>query len=556
MSQSAIQRRPLGVTFSTDKQATIGVWAPVAKAVTISINDHAPLLPLENDGSGYWQLTTSQLKPGDQYTFLVDDRTEQADPASRLQPQGAHGPSQAFDSNVAYWEDSSWINPPIDEYIIYEIDIHAFTPEGTFSAVIDKLSHLRELGTNAVLIRPVTPFAGASDQGTETNFLFAVQDSYGGPDQLQHLINACHYEGLAVILDLPYEQLDWTNALPGGELSESAYRQYRIQNALMWFRDFHVDALFLNGIYRLPNAEPLLRAIREQTSVLTAQTGRQHYLLTERDLTLVSRSANSFKHRVSVGEGELATQTNFDRIQHQPTSARNDCLCDSTFSAILRDLFARETDSASDNRFVELLQTYQSTVTTQSDQQIDRELLKLLAGAILVSPCIPTLFMGEEWGVTSPLRRLRHDEPIIAGTEPDRIDPPADSESLPVLPWEALDEYQNRPLYRYYQSLTALRRQLPALYHLNPNQVSIVHQPGAHTLLLHRWYKTDHVLCLLNFCADKQPVLLPALGNTLHKQLDSADPVWDGPGASPESLSDTSQLLLQPKSIVVYTTRT
>lgn len=550
MSQPAIQKRPLGVTFSTDRQATIGVWAPIAKAVTISINDHAPLLPLANDGSGYWQLTTDQVKPGDYYTFLLDDGTEQADPASRLQPQGAHGPSQAFNSTIAYWEDSSWINPPIDEYIIYEIDIHAFTPEGTLNALVGKLNHVKELGTNAILLRPVTPFADSPDQGLDSNFLFAVQASYGGPDQLQHLINVCHYEGLAVILDLPYEQLDWTNTFSNSSLSETAHRQYLIQNALMWFRDFHVDALFLAGVHSLPDTDCLLRAIREQTSALTAQTGRQHYLLTEQDLTLVSRGAGPTKRR------EYANKPPVDSNQsHLSTAlAQNDCLCDGTFSTILRELFEREADSASDNSFTELLQTYQSS-DASSIKQFDHELLKLRAGAVLVSPCIPTLFMGEEWGVANPFRRVTRSEPALAGLEPDRTECAATDEPIAELPWATLNEPQRQTLYRYYQSLAALRRQHPALYHLNPNQLAIDYTPENHTVLLHRWYKTDHVLCLLNFSTDNQAVTLPELGAPLQKILDSADPVWAGPGASPEALTDAGQITLHPKSIVVYTTR-
>lgn len=547
MSQSAIQRRPLGVTFSTDQQATIGVWAPVAKSVTISVNDHAPLLPLANDGSGYWQLTTDQIKPGDYYTFLLDDETERADPASRLQPQGVHGPSQAFNSTVAYWEDSSWINPPIDEYIIYEVDIHAFTPEGTLSALVDKLDHIKELGTNAILLRPVTPFAGAPDQGLDSNFLFAVQASYGGPDQLQHLINTCHYEGLAVILDLPYEQFDGANTFPGNALSETAHRQYLVQNALMWFREFHVDALFLTGVHNLPDTDCLLRAIREQTSALTAQTGHQYYLLTEQDLTLVSRGATSLKRR----ENENTYLVDVEQSQLSTALAQNDCLCDGTFSIILRELFEREADSASDNAFTELVQTYQSTDATAT-KQADHELLKLRAGSVLVSPCIPTLFMGEEWGVANPFRSVTHSEPALAGPEPERT---ATAEPIAELPWKTLNEPLRQTLYRYYQSLTALRRQHPALYHLNPNQFAINYQSENHTVLLHRWYKADHVLCLLNFSANKQTVTLPELGAPLQKLLDSADPVWAGPGASPESLSDTSQIIVQPKSIVVYTTR-
>ncbi|WP_288426807.1 DUF3459 domain-containing protein [uncultured Spirosoma sp.] len=546
MSQSAAQKRLLGVPFSTDKQVITGACPPVAKSLTDSVNHHAPLLPLANDGSGYWQLTTDRVKPGDNYT----NNTKRVDPASQLQPQGVYGPSQAFDSTVAYWEDSSWINPPIDEYIIYEIDVHTFTPEGTLKALVDKLDHVKQLGTNAILLRPVTPFASAPDQAPDSNFLFVVQYSYGGPDQLQHLINVCHYEGLAVILDLPYEELDWSTTFPDKERSETAHRQHLVQNALMWFRDFHVDALVLAGIHGLPDTDCLLRAIREQTSALTAQTGRQHYLLTEQDLTLVSRGATASKRR----EKANTSSASAGQIQPSTALARNDCLCDGTFSTILRDLFEREADSATDNAFTKLLQTYHNTDTTSTSQS-DYELLKLRAGAVLVGPCIPTLFMGEERGAFHRFRNATNGDPALADVAPDQIERTAANKPITELPWKTLDESQRQTLYRYYQSITALRRQHPALYHLNPNQLTVTYQPENHTVLLHRWYKTDHVLCLLNFSTDKQTVTLPEFGAPLQKLLDSADPAWDGPGASPESLTDTGHITAQPESIVVYTTR-
>ncbi|WP_420148393.1 alpha-amylase family glycosyl hydrolase [Spirosoma sp.] len=584
MSQLIINRRTLGVTFTADHQANVVVWVPQAKEVALSINGHAINLPLTKGSSGYWQLTTDQLKPGDTYKFVLDNEKEWADPTSLLQPQGVYGPSQAFDTKYVYWEDSSWVNPPIDEYIVYDINIHTFTAEGTLKAIVGKLSHIKKLGVNAILIRPVTPFPDSRNQNLEAAFLFAVQASYGGPGQLQRLVNACHFEGLSVILDLPYKQVnqseyvlsegsvfsarkltaDRSKAESGNEASREAYGRHLVENALMWFRDFHVDALRLENVHTLPDADQLLRTIREQTNALTAQTGRQHYLLIEQDMTLMpsgTKQSDREKKNISDHQQKLSGKScnayymDFNHNRHKTKQYRKDCLCDSTFSTILQELFEREADTASDDAFVTILQTYHQTdkeqLSEHSDREIDGEFVKLVAGSIMVSPCIPTLFMGEEWGVTSPFQKLTHSEPVLAASEPVELTENRD-ELMLVLPWESLNEIPNQTLYRYYQSLTALRRKQPALYHLNPKQARVIYQDGESTLFLHRSYKTNHVLCLMNFSSEKQTVTLPALGKNWQKLLDSADPIWNGPEASPELLTDASQLTLQPESIVVY----
>ncbi|GAB3939680.1 malto-oligosyltrehalose trehalohydrolase [Spirosoma harenae] len=568
ISQPVTDTRKLGVTFTADQQANVMVWVPQAKEVALSVNDHSLFLPLTKDNSGYWQLTTGQLKPGDTYTFILDKEKEWTDPTSLLQPQGVYGPSQAFDLTHFYWEDTCWVNPPIDEYIVYEIDIQAFTAEGTLNAIIHKLSHIRKLGVNAILIRPVTDFPDAHDRQQEAAFLFAVQASYGGPGQLQQLVNACHFEGMAVILDLSYKQSDrFGQAInPSGdylarkqpiptsktgfssETSRAAYQHYLVANALMWFRDFHIDALRLDNIYSLADPDQLLLDIRKHTNALTAQTGRQHYLLVEQDLTLISDRVKKANHTRTDGNSHYM---DFNQNRYNTKLYRKDCLCDSTFSDILQELFDREADIVSDKAFLTVLQTYHQA-DEQSDQRIDSEFIKLIAGSIMVSPCIPTLFMGEEWGVTNPFRQLVPIESVSVETNYASLLVDTDSQPGEFLLWELLDELPNQTLYSYYQSLTELRRHQPALYHLSPNQAQVISQNGDSTILLHRSYKTNEVLCLMNFSAEKQRVTLPSFGKNWEKLLDSADPIWGGPGSSPETLPDAGAFSLHPQSIVVY----
>ncbi|WP_338874672.1 alpha-amylase family glycosyl hydrolase [Spirosoma sp. SC4-14] len=572
MSQIQIDRRTLGVTFTADRKANVRVWAPLAKQAAISTNNHSGSIPLSPEEPGYWSAETDQIKPGDLYTFVLDDEKESADPASLIQPQGLYGPSQAFDTNAFYWEDSCWINPPLDEFIVYELDIYNFTPEGTFKAIVRKLAYLKELGVNAIVIKPVTPFPEVRSQ-TDSAFMYAVQASYGGPGQLQHLINACHYEGIAVIMDMAYHQgspqqnsprnlgVSKTRRQPAdraatrtNRLQQEAYRRYLLENVLMWFRDFHIDALRLEIAHTIPGSENLLQEIRSYTNALTAITGRQYYLLVEQDMqpaAIQSQDQNDYEingtRQMTAGGGYHSCYEEYGTLIHQTRVYREDCLYDKNFSGILQELFDRKAENAFGKPFVMISQKYDQLLDEPSDERIDMELLKLIAGSVMVSPYVPTLFMGEEWGATNPFLGLSQVEPGYSTDERFCL-----MDREPMLMSALLEDHTSHTLYRYYQALTALRREQPALNHLNQKQMEVFHQSGHPTMVLHRWYNENHVLCLMNFSDKTEPIAIPRVGRAWTKLLDSADPAWYGPRASALSISDTNLLLLQPESIVVY----
>lgn len=573
-------QRSLGLTFTPDHTAQITVWAPFAQKVAVSIQAGSSELPLQKGTNGDWHGETDQIKPGDLYTFVINDEQECADPASLIQPQGFYGPSQAFDTSAFYWEDAHWVNPPIDDYIIYELDICTFTPEGTLKALIHKLSHLKKLGVTAILLRPITPFLNPQSQQQSAPFLYAVQTSCGGPAHLQQLVNACHFEGIAVILDLVYQRTEQPAKGFGnfGLLARSqartltdkpdffreAHERYLIENMMMWFQEFHIDAIQLRDIQTLPDADQLLHRMRERTNALTNLTGRQYYLLAEHDLPqpMCSNEDKSRSDRVRkpISSGNRADSArnsfNQDVIARrcQTRHYQESYLYDAHFSEVLGELFDREGAEGAGEGVLSLSQTCYKTqnnlLETYTTQPLTTESVKLMAGYILVSPCIPTLFMGEEWGHMNPFLALTQDEPVRMAEKSLPVDQEIQSASASA--WEGLDEPPSPTLYRYYQSLTALRRQQPALYHLNPRHTRIIHQEGEPTLLMHRWHKTNDVLCLMNFSSEKQIVTLPDLGENWQKLLDSADPVWEGPGASPELLASKATLMLQPESIVVY----
>ena len=177
------------------------VWGPLLQEVAVKFLPEKKLIPLEQDASGYWRGVVSGVKPGAAYVFRLDGQVERPDPASQDQPEGVHGPSRVVDHRGFEWSDLDWGGVPLNEMIIYELHTGTFTPAGTFAAIIPRLPALRELGVNTIELMPVAQFPGARNWGYDGVYPFAAQHSYGGPEGLKELVNACHANGLAVVLD-------------------------------------------------------------------------------------------------------------------------------------------------------------------------------------------------------------------------------------------------------------------------------------------------------------------------------------------------------------------
>ncbi len=204
------------------------------------------------------------------------------------------------------WTDTNWKNIPLKEYITYELHTGTFTPDGTFASMEEKLDYLVDLGITAIELMPVSQFSGGRNWGYDGVFPYCVQNSYGGAEALQHLVNACHQKGLAVILDVVYNHIGpegnhleefapyftdkyhtpWGNAINFDDAWCDGVRLFFIENALMWFRDFHIDALRMDAVHAIKDFSPvhILQEIKEQLDFLEHQTGGCHYLIVELDL--------------------------------------------------------------------------------------------------------------------------------------------------------------------------------------------------------------------------------------------------------------------------------
>ncbi|MFC2073139.1 alpha-amylase family glycosyl hydrolase, partial [Chloroflexota bacterium] len=261
----------IGAYYLGDDKTGFQVWAPFRERVEVHVmTPFEQTLPMEKDEQGYFRTIAEGVPARSRYFYRLDGKSEYPDPASRFQPQGVHGSSQVTDPDFP-WEDSRWPGLPLREYIIYELHTGTFTPEGTFDAVIGHLDGLKDLGITAVELMPVAQFPGSRNWGYDGVYPYAVQDSYGGPDGLKRLVNACHRKGLAVILDVVYNHLGpegnhlaefgpyftdryhtpWGAAINFDGAYSDDVRRFFIENALYWITEFHIDALRLDALHAI-----------------------------------------------------------------------------------------------------------------------------------------------------------------------------------------------------------------------------------------------------------------------------------------------------------------
>lgn len=601
-------RRTLGVSFPQKNEANVVLWAPLVKQLAINILGQKEILPLERGELGYWRLTTDQIKPGDRYTFVVNGQAEHPDPTSLSQPEGIYGPSEAIDTNLFQWHDQGWRNPELDDYLIYELHTGTFTADGTFVAIEEKLDHLKELGINAIEIMPISQFPDGRNWGYDGVFCFAAENAYGGPAGLQHLVNACHQKGIAVVLDVVYNHLGpegnfveefgpfltdkyctpWGKAVNVDDAWSDGVRHFILQNALMWLRDYHIDALRLDAVHAIKDLSPvhILAELRQQVDQLMEATGRRHYLLVECDLNdpryinplsehgygMDAQWMDEFHHslRVTAGEERKGYYADFDGIGHLAKAYQDAYIYDGQFSTVRKKLFGRKAETNPGHQFIVFSQNHDQIgnrkLGERSSQLYSFEMQKLMAGAVLISPYIPLLFMGEEWGETAPFQYfVSHTEPELAeavrkGREEefadfhDGADVPdplgEDVFQCSRLQWELLEKEPHQTLLRYYQVLIALRKQHPALRHLNRQNLNVVVHEDQKTLVVHRWHDDQHIVCLLNFDNKSQSIPVPIPGKRWQKLLDSTEAQWLG--ASTDSLTNTDSLVLPPESLLIY----
>ena len=604
------KKRSIGVNFNNSDEAEVVVWAPKATTLSLVIDGEEDPLQMHPAEYGYWKLITPILKKGSRYKFQINDAVTYPDPASISQPAGVHNSSEAIDLTEFEWTDSTWNNPPLDDYIFYELHTGTFSQKGTFEGIEEKLSYLKELGITAIEIMPIAQFPGERNWGYDGVFPFAVQHSYGGAKALQQLVNACHNTGLAVVLDVVYNHLGpegnyldnygnyftnkyhtpWGKAVNFDDAWCDGVRHYFIENVLMWFRDFHIDALRLDAVHAIKDFSPkhILREIKEKVNELMEATGKKHYLVIETDLNdnryinpieqhglgMDAQWLDDFHHalRVTAVNERTGYYQDFNGIHHLAKSYTDAYVYDGMYSAHRKKIFGVKASENEGKQFVVYSQNHDQVgnrmLGERTSQLVSIEMQKVMAGAVLISPYLPMLFMGEEYGEANPfLYFVNHtDDELTHAVSQGRKkefaefypnDEAPDPNALETflkskLQWDASKQERQQFLLNYYKQFIALRKSVPALHISDRKNVKVTVMQEQQLLVVERKNNTETVVCLLNFSKKVQSYSIGAVINDWVKIIDSASAEWNGPGEIAPASIKTGTIVLQPESIVLY----
>ncbi|OLP16761.1 malto-oligosyltrehalose trehalohydrolase [Leptolyngbya sp. 'hensonii'] len=609
----------VGAQYLGEGRCAFTVWAPALEQVEVQIlAPREAVIPLERRSEGYWQGIVADLYPGALYRYRLNRDGSHPDPASQFQPQGVHGPSQVVDPRFD-WTDESWRGIPLEAMVLYELHVGTFTPEGTFAAIIPRLPELRELGVTAIELMPIGQFPG--DQQTDPGlayrnwgydgvYPFAVQNSYGGPDGLKCLVNACHQQGIAVVLDVVYNHFGpegnytscfgpyftenyrtpWGRAINFDGADSPGVRRYVIQNVLFWFQDYHLDALRLDATHAIYDlgARHVLQELAEATAALGRDTQWQRYLIAESDLNdprlirpwelggygLDAQWNDDFHHGLhTLLTGErLGYYMDFGQMAHLAKAYEANFVYDWQYSPHRQRYHGMPCLDRSPSQFVVYLQNHDQVgnrmLGDRITQSLSFEATKLAAGAMLLSPGIPMLFMGEEYGEPAPFTYfVSHADPdLIRAVRQGRkqeFEPfhlqgePPDPEAVETftrcrLNWHLQREGRHKVLWEFYQMLLTFRRTHPVMRQRDRQSLQVTIEEEKRLLSLIRLGQDSSLLCLLNF--NPAPVMLQApTGRSARKLIDSADERWMGPGSQlPIDLPAQELITLPPESLMVY----
>jgi len=595
-----------GGAYYSNGQCTFHVWAPEKKRMVLHIVEPVTLtIEMEPANGGYFFAQINDIDPNARYFFKPDGETDFPDPAANFQPLGVHGPSQIVDHQSYEWHDADWKGALLEDLILYEIHVGTFTSAGTFEAVIPLLDDLVDTGVNAIELMPIGEFPGDRNWGYDTVFPYSVHHAYGGPIGLKKLVDACHKKGIAVFLDVVYNHLGpegnyfscygpyftkkyhtpWGDALNfDGEWSDGV-REYFSNNSLFWFEYYHIDGLRCDAIHEMfdSGAVHFWELLYNSTTKLAARLGRQLHLIAESDLN----SPKVVKHPDCGGWGFSAQW--LDDFHHalyvildpkgkeryedfgalaQLAKAYTDGFVHSgSYVKFRKRRYGSSSAGIKGDKFIVFNQNHDQVGNRVGGERLSClmgfEQLKVAAAAMLLSPYIPMLFMGEEYGETAPFFYfVSHSEKALielvrTGRKNEfaqyngQIEPP-DAQSKTTfeqskLNWHLRDANSHALLHNWYKALIRLRKTKSALKNFDKNGI-MANIQGSNILSLIRTSDTGlaQLYCIFNLGNELGYYTFPE-GSQFVKVLDSTLEQ-----SYPSQTVANVELSVLPWSIVVY----
>jgi len=611
--EAAAWRLDLGATPLDDGGTSFRVWAPNVKQLSVLLlsGNENRVVRLQEEDDGYFAGTVAGIGEGERYFYQFDDGAARPDPASRFQPEGVHGPSQVVSPNSFPWSDKGWQGILLDAYIIYELHVGAFTREGTFDALVAQLDYLVDLGVTALELMPVAQFPGERNWGYDGVNPFAPQNSYGGPDGLKRLIDACHSKGLAVVLDVVYNHLGpegnylhgfgpyftdryrtpWGDAVNFDGPCSDPVRHYFIANALYWIAEYHIDALRLDAVHGIYDfsARHILQELTEAVHSLGSALGRRVYVIAESNLNdirlinspelggyvLDAQWNDDFHHALrALLTGERAGYYgDFGRFSDLVKGFKEGFVLSGGYSAYRKRRHGSSSAGYAPGKFVVFSQNHDQVGNRMAGERpgahLNAQQLMLAAATVLLSPYVPLLFMGEEYGEAAPFPYFvsHGDEDLVVAVRQGRQEElaafagqggtPPDPQSEATFLSAKLDREQRHrgnhgAIFNFYRELIRLRTECAPFAKLSREGMEVVVCEEEQVLAVIRRSDRGQIYCLFNY-SDQNRVIQPALASgTLRFLLDSTGSIQPGSCVTVYTTRPETFPKLAPFGVVIY----
>jgi maltooligosyltrehalose trehalohydrolase len=444
-------QRPLGATPRDGGGTTFRVWAP--HAVAVAVRTDGGEVTLDDVGLGLYE-GSAAVAHGEDYQFVLRRSDGESlvlpDPCSRHQPQGLRGPSRVLDPGVFQWTDAKFSAPGLEDLVLYELHVGTFTAEGTFAAAAEQLPALAELGVNAVEVMPVADFPGDRGWGYDGVYISATHRAYGGPGGLARFVDAAHAAGVAVVLDVVYNHLGasgqsameafgpyftdrhetfWGRAINYDDADSDAVREWVLQSAAGWVRDFHIDGLRLDAVHAIFDARvrhivgevvERVRAVNPRALVIAESALNDPKVIrppAQGGWDCGAQWADEFHHalRVLLTGDRDGYYADFGRVADLAKAFARPFVFDGGYSVVRRQSYGAPAGDRPPAQFVVFAQNHDQVGNRAFGDRLPDAARPLAAFCTLLSPFTPMLFMGEEYGEPAPFQFFcDHIDPDIA----------------------------------------------------------------------------------------------------------------------------------------------